>query len=77
MTSQHYEIEYRSYKAHLRILEALTSRDPLKCEEEMRAHLLETWKGIMEAHFGITTNREDWTIKKDAVILKDATQYLL
>jgi DNA-binding GntR family transcriptional regulator len=31
-----FDIERRSYAAHIRIIEALRSRDPVRSEEEMR-----------------------------------------
>lgn len=53
MTKQYFDIERRSYSAHLRIIEALQQRDPARSEEAMRDHLLETWKGILEMHFRV------------------------
>jgi DNA-binding GntR family transcriptional regulator len=51
MTKHYFNIERRSYSAHLRIIDALQQRDPARSEQTMRDHLLETWKGILELHF--------------------------
>lgn len=49
LTRERYEIEERSYRAHLRIIEALRRRRPIECEAAMRDHLTETWRGLVAA----------------------------
>ncbi|MDR5694517.1 MAG: GntR family transcriptional regulator [Armatimonadota bacterium] len=51
MTQQHFDIEKRSYVAHMRIIKALLQRNPVQSERAMRNHLLETWRGILEMSF--------------------------
>jgi DNA-binding GntR family transcriptional regulator len=47
LTRERYEIEERSYRAHLRIIEALRRGRSEESEAAMRDHLTETWRGVV------------------------------
>jgi DNA-binding GntR family transcriptional regulator len=49
VTREWYEIEARSYRAHLRIIDALQRGEPDDSAAAMRQHLQETWRGLMDA----------------------------